>query len=153
MMKIAEKIRPLLSPRRRLLKQLAATAGDAELLAEKLSRHTEMCTYPNIRAGLEEVAAGESAQSTAIRQLLRQNGVWPQLPVNPLHDGSSNWERLQNDLALQVKILRALRSQLSQWTGVDPQIAQSLSQAATEEERRIGKLRDLTLRCDPHALD
>jgi hypothetical protein len=152
-MTIGEKLRWLLSPRMRLLQLLAETAGDAELLAAKLSRHAKLCTYPNIRAGLDEIAAGESAQAAVIRQLLLDRGVSPKLPVNPSHDGSSNWERLQRDLALQVKILRSLRSQVPQWTALEPQIADSLSQVATEEESRIGRLRDLTLRCDPQALD
>jgi bacterioferritin (cytochrome b1) len=152
-MTIGEKLRRLLSPRTRLLKLLAETAGDAELLAAKLSRHAELCTYPNIRAGLYEVAAGESAQAAVIRQLLLDYGVSPKLSVSPSHDGSSNWERLQRDLALQVKILRSLRSQVPQWTALEPQIADSLSQVAAEEEGRIGRLRDLTLRCDPQALD
>jgi hypothetical protein len=88
-----------------------------------------------------------------IRQLLLDYGVSPKLSVSPSHDGSSNWERLQRDLALQVKILRSLRSQVPQWTALEPQIADSLSQVAAEEEGRIGRLRDLTLRCDPQALD
>jgi hypothetical protein len=60
---------------------------------------------------------------------------------------------LRNDLALQVKILRELQSQFSEWTGVDPQIAQQLRECATAEDRNIGQLRDLTLKCDPQALD
>jgi hypothetical protein len=146
-------IRSLLSPQRRLLKRLAETAGEAELLAANLTRHTEMCSYPTLRAGLGEVAAAETTQADEIRQLLLQHGIWPKLAVRPPHDGSSNWERLRNDLALQVKILRALHSQLSEWTGIDPQIAERLRESATAQESRIGQLRDLTLKCDPQALD
>jgi hypothetical protein len=152
-MRIVDKIRLCLSPRRRLLKRLAETAGDAETLAANLIRHTEMCSYPTLRAGLEELTAAETAQANAIRQLLLHNGVWPKLPNRPPHQGSSNWERLRNDLALQVKILRALRSQLSEWTGIDPQIAERLRESAREEDRNIECLRDLTLKCDPQALD
>jgi len=152
-MRIVETIRLLLSPRSRLLNRLAETAADAEILAANLTRHTEMCTYPTLRAGLEELAAAETKRANAMRQLLLQNGIWPKLPSKPSHEGSSNWERLRNDLALQVKILRALQSQLSEWTGIDPQIAQQLRESADEEDRHIEQLRDLTLKCDPQALD
>ncbi len=100
-----------------------------------------------------ELAAAETARANAIRQLLLQNGVWPKSPINLPHEGSSNWERLRNDLGLQVKILRALRSQFSEWIGVDPLIAEQLRESATEEDRHIEQLRDLTLKCDPQALD
>jgi hypothetical protein len=152
-MRIAETFRLLLSPRKRLLNRLAETAGDSEMLAANLTRHTEMCSYPTLRAGLEKLAAAETAQANAMRQLLIDNGVWPKLATRPSHEGSSNWERLQNDLALQVKILRALHSQFSEWTGIDPQIAERLRQSASGHERHINQLRDLTLKCDPQALD
>jgi hypothetical protein len=146
-------IRLLLSARSRLLNRLAEIAADAETLAANLIRHTGMSSSPTIRAGLEELATAETAQANAIRQLLLENGVWPKLPSRPSHEGSSNWERLHNDLMLQVKILRALQSQLSQWTGIDPRIAARLREFATEADRHIGQLRDLTLKCDPQALD
>jgi bacterioferritin (cytochrome b1) len=152
-MSIVEKIRLLLSPRSRLLNRLAETAADAETLAANLTRHTEMCSFPTLRAGLEELAAAETARADAMRQLLLQYSLRPRPPIKPSHEGSNNWERLQNDLALQVKILRALQSQLSEWTPIDPQIAERLRESATEEDRHIGQLRDLTLRCDPQALD
>jgi bacterioferritin (cytochrome b1) len=153
MVKISEMIRGFLSPRWRLLKRLAETAGDAELLAASLMRHTEMCGYPALRTGLEEVAAAETTQANGLRQLLLQHGIWPKLPARPAHEGSSNWERLRNDLALQVKIFRALQSQFSQWNGIDPQIAECLREIAAAEDRHIAQLRDLTLKCDPQALD
>ncbi len=152
-MGIVERIRLLLSPRSRLLNRFAETAADAEALAANLNRHTEMCTYPTIKAGLAKLAAAETAQANTMRDLLLRNGLWPNLPSRPVHEGSSNWERLQNDLALEVKILRALQSQLAEWTSVDPQIAERLRNFAAKEDRQIGQLRDLTLRCDPQALD
>jgi bacterioferritin (cytochrome b1) len=152
-MKIAKTIQMLLSPRKRLLSRLAETAADAELLAANLTRHTEMCSYPTLRAGLGELAAGEAAQANEMRELLLQNGVWPTLPRQPLHEGSSNWERLRNDLAVQVKILRALHAQIPEWAVIDPQVAERLRATAKNEDRFIDQLRDLTLKCDPHALD
>ncbi len=152
-MGIVQRIRLLLSPRSRLLNRFAEIAADAETLAANLTRHTEMCSYLTIKAGLEQLAAAETAQANAMRRLLLQNGLWPKLPGRRAHEGSSNWERLQNDLAREVKILRALQSQLAEWTSVDPQIAERLRNFAAKEDRQIGQLRDLTLRCDPQALD
>jgi hypothetical protein len=152
-MRIVELIRAMLSPRLRLLRRLAEIAGDAELLAENLTRHTSMCNYANLRTGLEEVAAAETAQAIAIRQLLLENGTRPQVAAQPPHDGSSNWERLRNDLALQIKILRALQFQLSEWTSIDSLMAERLRESAREQDRYIGQLRDLTLKCDPQALN
>jgi hypothetical protein len=152
-MRIVEMIRRLRSPRTRLLNRLAETAADAEMLAANLNRHTELCSYPTLRASLAELAAAETAHANAIRQLLLQNGVWPKLPVPQPHEGSSNWERLRNDLALQVKILRSLNSQFSEWVSIDPEMAELVHKSATDQDRRIERLRDLTLRCDPQALD
>jgi len=135
------------------LNRLAETAADTETLAANLTRHAEMCSYPTLRAGVEELAAAETARANAMRQLLLQYGLWPKLPNKPSHEGSSNWERLRNDLMLQVKILRALHSQFSEWSAIDPEVAERLRESATEEEHLIEHLRDLTLKCDPQALD
>jgi hypothetical protein len=152
-MRMIEKIRQWLSPRSRLLNRLAETAGEAEALAGNLTRHTELCTYPTLRAGLQALAAAETAQANTMRELVLHNGIWPKVPLLPPHQGANNWERLSNDLALQVKILRALRSQQSEWSAIDPLIAAQLDKCATAEDRHIGQLRDLTLKCDPQALD
>ena len=150
---MVEKIRQWLSPKSRLLNRLAETAAEAEALAGNLTRHTELCTYPTLRAGLQALAAAETAQANTMRQLVLRNGVSPKVPLLPPHQGASNWERLSNDLALQVKIVRALRSQVSEWSAIDPLIAAQLDECATAEDRHIGQLRDLTLKCDPQALD
>ncbi len=141
------------SPKKRLQNQLAEIAAVAELLANNLTRHTDMCSYPTLKASLAELAEAETAQSNAMRQLLLQHGVSPKLASGPPHDGSSNWERLRNDLDLQIAILRGLNSQYSAWIGIDPELAEQLREYAANQERRIGQLRDLTLRCDPQALD
>jgi hypothetical protein len=152
-MGIVDKIRVSLSPRLRLLRQFAETAGHAETLAGNLARHTGMCTYPTLKAGLERLTAAEKAQAQAMRELLLENGSRPRPPERPIHDGSNNWERLRNDLALQVHILRALHFQLAEWESIDQPIAERLRHFAAEQERNIAHLRDLTLKCDPQALD
>jgi len=153
MMRVAERIRLLLSPRTRLFDQLAATAADAETLSANLSRHSERCDYPTLKAGLAELAAAQRAQSDVLRRLLLENSFWPKLPGAPVHEGSSNWQRLQHDLALQLRILRALQSQLPQWMHLEVQVAERLRKFVAEQDRLIGQLRDFTLRCDPQALD
>jgi hypothetical protein len=152
-MRIAERIGLWLSPRRRLLNQLAAVAAQAETLAANLVRHARLCDFPTLKAGLEKLAGAETAQTNALRELLLENRFWPRLPARRFREGSSNWERLHQDLALQVEILRALQSQVPEWTGIDPRIAEHLYNLAVEEDRQIGRLRDLTLKCDPQALN
>jgi bacterioferritin (cytochrome b1) len=152
-MGVVETLRLWLSPRERLLHRLAGVAGDAETLATRLTRHAQMCRYPTLKAGLKELAAAETEQAKAMRELLLADNMWPKLRDLAQREGSSNWERLQNDLALQVEILRALHSQHSEWTTVDLKIAERLRELALDEDRHIEQLRDLTLRCDPQALD
>jgi len=152
-MSIIKKVRRWLSPRSQLLERLAETAADAEILAANLSRHTALCHYVTLRSGLAELTIAETAQANSIRQLLLEHGIGPKVALVPSHDGSSNWERLRNDLALQVKIHRALQAQFSEWSAIDPQIAGRLRESAIAQDRRIEQLRDLTLKCDPQALD
>ncbi|HKV55461.1 MAG TPA: hypothetical protein VJN94_12560 [Candidatus Binataceae bacterium] len=152
-MGIVERIRSSLSPRIRLLRQFAETAGRAETLAANLARHAELCIFPTLKAGLEQLTAAEATQANAMRELLFENGSWPQTPKPSAHDGSNNWERLRSDLDLQVEILRALHFQLAEWASIDAAVADRLRQFAEEEDRNIWQLRDLTLKCDPQALD
>ncbi len=152
-MRISEKIEGLFLPRKRMVNRLAEVAADVETLASNLTRHAEMCSYSGIRASLSELAAAEAQQANAIRELLLHEGISLGMHQKPVKEGSNNWERLRNDLALQSKILRALHSLFSEWSGIDPQVAERLRECAVEEERRIERLRDLTLRCDPQALD
>ena len=152
-MGIFETFRLLLSPRNRLLKRLAATAADAENLAANLRRHAQMCTYPTIRDRLEELCESAATQANEMRELLLGNGVWPQLPSAPVHEGANNWERLRNDLTAAVAILRALRSQFAEWASIDPPLAERLRELASRADRQVERIRDLALKCDPQALD
>jgi bacterioferritin (cytochrome b1) len=152
-MQIAERIRLWLSPGSRLLDQLAEIAAQSESLAANLTRHAEMCDYPTLKSGIEELAKAETAQANALRELLLAHNCWPKLSKRALREGSSNWERLRDDLALQVRILRALQAQIPGWTSIDREMADGLRQFAVEEDRSIARLRDLTLKCDPQAID
>jgi len=118
-----------------------------------LKRHGATCAYSNIRAGLERLAEAEAAQALVLREVLLERGAWPRLPEAVAHDGSSNWERLSGDLALQVALHRELNMEIAEWDGVEPAVADRLREFASEEDSNIAGLRDLTLKCDPQALD
>ena len=152
-MGIIDRIRTSLSPRARLLAQLARTAGEAETLAANLKRHTAVCTAPAIKPRLELLAKTEAAQTARLRAILLERGVWPAMPTAPAHDGSSNWERLNHDLDLHVRLWRELNLQLAEWESIEPELAETLRRFADEEDRNIAVLRDLALKCDPQALD
>ena len=152
-MTIGQTIRLLLSPQKRLLNQFTATAADAEKLAENLRRHSELCSAPGLKAAVEKLAAAAATEARNMRELLLENGAWPKLPDRPVHVGSSNWDRLRSDLELQVEILRALHLQHPQWTSIDSKVAERIRQFASEQELNLSVLRDLTLKCDPQALD
>lgn len=136
-----------------MLERLAAVAGRYETLAQRLKRHAGLCTYPNIKAGLECLAEAEAGQANTLRGILADLGTSPRLAETPPHDGSSNWERASADLALQTELFRELNTQVVEWEGVDPKMAAQLREFLDGEDRNAGTLRDLALKCDPQALD
>lgn len=136
-----------------MLDELAQTAGQVESLAVDLKRNATLCAYPTIKAGLERLANAKTEQADVLRKLVLDLGAWPRLPAKPVHGGSSNWERLYANLNLQVTVLRELNLEVVEWEHVDRAIATRLREFTVEEERNLADLRDLTLRCDPQALD
>jgi hypothetical protein len=152
-MGIIQRIRSSLSSRTRLLEQLARIAGQVETLAARLRAHAEVCSYPTIKIGLEQLAVTQAAQANILRELLLDRGAWPALPQTPVHEGSSNWERLNGDLTLHIRLFRHLNLQLAEWEVVDPELALRLREFAAEGDETLADLRDLALKCDPQALD
>jgi len=152
-MGILARIRSSLSPRARLLDHLAISAGRFETLAMNLKDHAAMCTYTSIRAGLEQLAEAQAEQALVLREILVERGVRPRPAETPVHQGSSNWERLSADLAREVALHRDLNMEIAEWDGVEPKVAERLREFAAKEDENIAVLRDLTLRCDPQALD
>jgi hypothetical protein len=152
-MGIIDRIRMSLSPRARLLAQLARTAGDAETLAANLKRHAALSTAAAITPRLERLAETQAAQAAALRAILLERGAWPGMACTPVREGSSNWERLNHDLDLHVRLWRELNVQLAEWESADPALAETLRRFAEDEDRNIAVLRDLALKCDPQALD
>ena len=152
-MGLVAKIRSSLSPRTRLLDELAVIAGRCESLAASLTRHAAICDLPNIKVGLAELADAEAAHANALREILREHHRWPSMPHAPGRDGSGNWERANADLYLQSELLRDLTAQLARWQGIEPALAARLRELAAVESQSLAKLRDLALRCDAYAID
>ncbi len=152
-MTMLEKLRTILSPHTRLLQQLAQIAGDNERLADSLKRDADLCESPRLKSGLETLAAAERADADVLRQVVLTHHAWPAPPLIPNREGANNWERLSFDLAAQIGLVRALNSLIAQCERTDPLMAQQLRALVTEKERVSALLRDITLKCDPQALD
>jgi bacterioferritin (cytochrome b1) len=141
------------NPRSRAIDRIGSLAARYDALAANIERHAAICRLPTIRASLEELAATEKAHAQALDGLLIGEGRRRMIRQAPLIDGSSNWQRLQADLALQAKLLSELNQAIVLLEGHDHHAAARLREIATEEENNLGELRDLVLRCDTQALD
>jgi len=146
-------LRSVASPRDTLLAELADIAGRKQSLVERLKRHAEMCEYPNIKAGLEQLASKEAAQVKALDAILADNELWSRPPEPPSHDGSSNWERLNSDLELSAELSRRINQQAIRWEPVDSELAERFAAMYAEDYDNTSFLRDLALKCDPQAFD
>ncbi len=140
-------------PEERLLAELAEIAGRRLELAGRLARHAGLCAYPNIASGLGALAAREAEHARALEALLSGRHVWSKLARPMDAQGSNNWERLSRDLALLLELRREMNQQALRWEGIDPRFAERLHTIALEDDRGVDELRELTLKCDPQALD
>ena len=140
-------------PEERLLAELADIAGRHRELANRLARHAELCTYPNIAGGLVALAARQTEHARTLDAILRERHVWSRLPRAMRADGSSNWARVSGDLELMLELSREVYQQALHWEGIDPALAARLRTIALGDDRSLGELRKLALKCDPQALD
>jgi hypothetical protein len=138
--------------RTELLEELAVLAGHNQGLVDRLSRHAPL-TSPNIKTGVEALAAKEAAHVKVLHSILADHNVWSKLPEAALHDGSNNWARLSGDLELLRALAADLRLNAMKWESVDEGIAATLLQLAIEDDDRESELRRLALKCDALALD
>lgn len=152
-MRILHWFRSSLSPRETLLAELADIAGRKQSLIDRLKRHAGMCAYPNIKAGLEQLAIREAAHVKTLNAILADNGMWSRIPEPRTHDGSNNWERLNGDLELLAELSRMINQQAVRWEPVDAELAQRFAAMYPEDYDNTSVLRDLALKCDPQALD
>lgn len=152
-MSIIERIFATPAPEARRLSELAEIAGRHQELANRLARHAELCTYPNIAAGLRALAARQAEHARTLDTILVDRHVWSKLPRPLGPDGASNWQRTSEDLEILLELSRAMNQQALYWEGIDAAFAARLGTIAREDDRRVGELRDLALKCDPQALD
>jgi len=96
----------------------------------------------------------EAAQAEALRLYLERESLPPTPVSTPLAGAAANnWQRLNADLALQAELLRELNQVIVLLEGREHHAEPWLRDFAANEERTLGDLRDLTLKCDPQALD
>ncbi len=141
------------APEERLLAGLADVAGRHQELAGRLARHAELCAYPNVASGLAALATRQSEHARTLDAILSERHVWSRLPRPMGAEGASNWARVSGDLALMLELTREMNQQALRWEGIDPALAARLRAIALEDDRGLGELRELTLKCDPQALD
>jgi hypothetical protein len=135
------------------LTQLADLAGRKEVLIDRLARHAAMCSYETIKTGLERIAAQQSESFKVLRSLLADRDMWPRPAEAPPHEGSNNWERLNNDLAMLGTIASGIQKASRVWEGIDSATAEKLLAVAVADGEAHSQLRALALKCDPQALD
>src|SRR5262245_60204356 len=135
------------------LAQLAELAGHKEVLMERLVRHAAMCPYGTIGAGLEHIAEQQSEGFKVLRSLLAERQMWPRPPESTPHEGSSNWERLNHDLAILGLVVSGIQKASRVWEGIDSATADKLLAIALADGEAQNQLRALALKCDPQALD
>jgi hypothetical protein len=140
-------------PEDRLLAELADIAGRHQELASRLARHAELCAYPNIASALGALAARQTEHARTLDALLSERHVWSKLPRQMGAEGSSNWQRVSGDLALLLDLSREVNLQAIHWEGIDQAFAARLRTIAREDDRSLGELRELALKCDPQAFD
>jgi hypothetical protein len=140
-------------PQAHLLAELADIAGRHRELAGRLARHAALCAYPNIAGGLHALAARQAEHAGALDAILRERDVWSKLPRPAGAEGASNWARISGDLALMLELTREMNQQALHWEGIDQPLAARLRAIEIEDDRAVGELRGMALRCDPQALD
>jgi hypothetical protein len=139
----------------RLADELATLAGQSADLVNRLRRHAERLAYPKIAAGVREIADKEAEHQKIMRAALAERRMWPRLPEQPPHEGSSNWERLSIDLEILLRFARNLHQHAMRWEGdgADPALGEALMKVANEASEDEFELRLLVSKLDPQALD
>ena len=140
-------------PRSRALDAIAAIAARYRDLAANLERHSQASTYPTIRTALQRLSAEKIEQAEELGRFLATEGCKLPTPSPMSLDGASNWLRLKADLALEAESMRDLNQAIARLEGGEHRPAKWLRDFAANEERCLGELRDVVLRCDTYALD
>ena len=112
-----------------------------------------MCAYPGLKADLEGIAAGQADSFKVLRNILADHDTWPRPPESAPRDGTNNWERLSNDLAILRSLALGLQKAVGVWQGIDSAMAEKIAPIAASDAEAESELRILALKCDPQALD
>ena len=152
-MGLFEKLRARISGPR-LIDELEVLAGHCEELVNRMRLHAERATlYPAIADEVRAIAEREAAHERTLRGILADSGRWPRPPENLPRDGSNNWERLSGDLEILVQFTVELQRQAMRWESENLAIGETLNKIASEASDSEFKLRRLTAKLDPQALD
>lgn len=133
--------------------ELARIAGANQRLAEALAHHAELSELSGLRSRIAEIAQLERSDAQALHELALAHHGATLLPHSPERRGANHWERLSADLTDQLEIARGLNALIAESERREPQLAARLRQLLVGKETTSGILRDLTLKCDPQALD
>jgi hypothetical protein len=152
-MGILDKLFGYLSPRQRLLGELANFAGQSDSLAKRLEHHGGLCSIPRLKEEVARLAVEQNNRARELNRILSENSTWAKLPDPPVHSGSNNWERLSGDLEQLVHLALSLNRLALQWEGVDAKISERIRAVARNEERLVPRLREVVEKLDPQALD
>ena len=68
-------------------------------------------------------------------------------------EGSSNWARVTGDLEMHARTVARSEPAGAPLGGDRSALAARLRTIALEDDRKLGELRELALKCDPQALD
>ncbi len=152
-MELLDRITQSLTARGRLLKELAAIAGRMQGLVNRVERHAQACVYPQMKLGLEQVAAAMKAHTKVLNTILSDNRVWAALPERPAHEGINNWERISGDLVLLGRLNVELNQHAVRWMSVDAEISEQLRAIVNDQVPLIDQLQEIGARSDPQAID
>ncbi len=152
-MSFFDRLRTSVSSEARLSNELAEQAGKNEDLVGRLERHAAMTAYPNIRAGVQDLADKEAIHLKRLKAILSARDLWPRPPEPAAREGVNNWERLSADLELLSSLAAAFHRAAAEWESVDQKVADDLAALALEDDENESALRKLALKCDPQAFD
>jgi hypothetical protein len=152
-MELLERITNSITAKGRLLKELAALTGRMQGLADRLERHGEACVYPQMKQGIEQVAAAVKVHTKILNGILSANRIWAKLPERTAHEGINNWERVSSDLVTLGRLNVDLNQQMVRWTAMDADIAERLRVMTAEQVPLIDTLQEIAARSDPQAID
>jgi hypothetical protein len=152
-MELLDRITQSMTAKGRLLKELATLTGRMQGLVDRLQRHADACVYPQMKAKIEQVAAGAKAHAKLLNTILSDNRVWATLPEHAAHEGINTWERISGDLVTLGRLNIDLNQHAVKWMAVDADISERIRTVINEQVPLIDTLQEIAARSDPQAID